>query len=396
MRPQRRRATGCTVSGLMHERSIYASEHAMFREAVRRFFQRELEPNIERWEREGIIPRSFWRAAGDNGLLCCQVPERYGGPGADFRFNMVCCEEIGYAIGGGSVGFPIHSDIVAHYLLNHGTEAQKRRFLPPMVRGECIAALGMTEPGAGSDLQAIRTTARRRGDEYVIDGQKTFITNGGSCDFVLLACKTGEGDGGGGGISLILVEADRPGFERGRHLDKIGLRASDTAELFFNGVRVPVANRLGEQGKGFGIMMRELPRERLAIAFRALGEAQRAFELTVDYVRQRKVFGRAVLELQNTQFVLAELKAELAVGWSYLDQCLERIVRGELRPEEGAIAKLCSTETEGRIVDRCLQLFGGYGYMREYPISRLFVDARVRRIYGGSSEIMKLVIARSL
>jgi len=379
----------------MHQRSIHSSEHALFRDNVRRFFKRELEPNIERWEREGVIPRSFWKTAGDNGLLCCQVPERYGGPGADFLYNMVCCEEVGYAIGGGSLGFPIHSDIVAHYLLNHGTEAQKARWLPPMVRGESIAALGMTEPGAGSDLQAIRTTARRDGDEYVVDGQKTFITNGQTCDFVLLACRTAE-QRGPEAVSLLIVEADRRGFERGRKLDKIGLRASDTSELFFENVRVPVTNRLGDEGAGFGIMMRELPRERLAIAFRALGEAQRAFELTLGYVRERKAFGKALLDFQNTQFVLAEMRTELAVGWSYLDQCLGKILNGELNPEEGAIAKLWATETEGRVVDRCLQLFGGYGYMREYPISRLFVDARVRRIYGGSSEIMKLVIARSL
>lgn len=379
----------------MHDRAIYNSDHELFRSNARRFFREELEPNIDRWENEGILPREFWLKAGANGFHCCGVPEEYGGPGADFLYNMVLSEEVGYAIGGASVGFSVSSDIVAYYLLNNGTEEQKQKWLPKMVSGEAIAAIGMTEPGCGSDLKAVRTSAVREGDEYVINGQKTFITNGQNCDFVLLACSTDPG-AGSKGISLIIVETDRPGFERGRNLDKIGQKAADTSEMFFSDVRVPVSNLLGQEGRGFAVLMRELPRERITIACRAFAEAQRAFEMTVDYVKERKAFGKQIIEFQNTQFKLAEMKTSLAVGWAYLDQCLAKINQGDLTPEEGAMAKLWTTETGNKLVDDCLQFFGGYGYMREYPISRLFVDSRVRRIYGGSSEIMKLVIGRTL
>lgn len=379
----------------MHDRAIYNSDHELFRSNARRFFREELEPNIDRWENEGILPREFWLKAGANGFHCCGVPEEYGGPGADFLYNMVLSEEVGYAIGGASVGFSVSSDIVAYYLLNNGTEEQKQKWLPKMVSGEAIAAIGMTEPGCGSDLKAVRTSAVREGDEYVINGQKTFITNGQNCNFVLLACSTDPG-AGSKGISLIIVETDRPGFERGRNLDKIGQKAADTSEMFFSDVRVPVSNLLGQEGRGFAVLMRELPRERITIACRAFAEAQRAFEMTVDYVKERKAFGKQIIEFQNTQFKLAEMKTSLAVGWAYLDQCLAKINQGDLTPEEGAMAKLWTTETGNKLVDDCLQFFGGYGYMREYPISRLFVDSRVRRIYGGSSEIMKLVIGRTL
>lgn len=379
----------------MHDRSIFNSDHELFRSNARRFFREELEPNIEQWENEGVLPREFWLKAGANGFHCCGIPEQYGGPGADFLYNMVLSEEVGYAIGGASVGFSVSSDIVSYYLLNCGSEQQKQTWLPKMVSGEAIAAIGMTEPGCGSDLKALRTSARRDGDEYVINGQKTFITNGQSCDFVLLACSTNL-DAGAKGISLILVESDREGFERGRNLDKIGQKAADTSEMFFNDVRVPVTNLLGREGGGFAVLMNELPRERITIACRAFGEAQRAFEMTADYVKERSAFGKKVFDFQNTQFKLAEMKTNLAVGWAYLDQCLAKINDGTLSPEEGAMAKLWTTETGNKIVDDCLQLFGGYGYMREYPISRLFVDSRVRRIYGGSSEIMKMVIGRTI
>lgn len=379
----------------MHDRAIFNSDHELFRTNARRFFREELEPNIDKWEDEGVLPREFWEQAGANGFHCCGIPEEYGGPGADFLYNMVLSEEVGFAIGGASVGFSVSSDIVSYYLLHNGSEKQKQRWLPKMVTGEAIAAIGMTEPGCGSDLKAVRTSAVLDGDEYVINGQKTFITNGQNCDFVLLACSTDPAQGARG-ISLIIVESDREGFEKGRNLDKIGQKAADTSEMFFADVRVPVSNLLGAEGGGFGVLMNELPRERITIACRAFAEAQRAFEMTVDYVKERKAFGKKVYEFQNTQFKLAEMKTSLAVGWAYIDQCLRKINESKLTPEEGAMAKLWTTETGNKIVDECLQLFGGYGYMREYPISRLFVDSRVRRIYGGSSEIMKLVIGRTI
>ena len=379
----------------MHDRAIYNSDHELFRTNARRFFREELEPNIDQWEKDGLLPKEFWLKAGENGFHCCGVPDEYGGPGADFLYNMVLSEEVGFAIGGASVGFSVSSDIVSYYLLHGGSEDQKRHWLPKMVSGEAIAAIGMTEPGCGSDLKAMRTTAVQEGDEYVINGQKTFITNGQNCDFVLLACST-DPSAGAKGISLIIVETDRAGFNRGRNLEKIGQKAADTSEMFFSDVRVPKKNLLGKAGSGFGVLMNELPRERITIACRALAEAQRAYELTVDYVKQRNAFGKQIYEFQNTQFKLAEMKTDLAVGWSYIDQCLTKIIEGKLTPEEGAMAKLWTTETGNRIVDTCLQLFGGYGYMNEYPISRLFVDSRVRRIYGGTSEVMKIVIGRTI
>ena len=379
----------------MHDRAIFNSDHELFRSNARRFFREELEPNIESWEKAGRLPKEFWLKAGKNGFHCCGIPEEYGGPGADFLYNMILSEEVGYAIGGASVGFSVSSDIVAYYLLHSGSEEQKKYWLPRMVTGESIPAIGMTEPGCGSDLKAVRTSAVRDGDDYVINGQKTFITNGQNCDFVLLACST-DPEAGAKGVSLLIVETEREGFSRGRNLEKIGQKAADTSEMFFADVRVPVSNVLGKEGGGFAVLMNELPRERITIACRALAEAQRAYELTVEYVKERKAFGKQVYEFQNTQFKLAEMKTDLAVGWSYIDQCLIKTTEGKLTPEEGAMAKLWTTESGNKIVDACLQLFGGYGYMSEYPISRLFVDSRVRRIYGGTSEIMKLVIGRTI
>lgn len=379
----------------MENRSIYDSDHELFRANARRFFREELEPNIEEWENASIVPREFWRSAGEKGLLCCGIPEEYGGPGADFKYNMISSEEIGYAIGGGSCGFALQSDITAYYILNHASEELKQKWLPPMVSGEVISSIAMTEPSTGSDLQAIRTTAIRDGDEYVINGQKTFITNGQHSDFVIVVCKT-DPTLGAKGISLVIVETGTPGYEKGRNLDKIGQKAADTSEMFFADVRVPVSNLIGEAGKGFGYLMSELPRERLTVAFRAWAEAQRAYEITVEYTKEREAFGKPLFAQQNTAFSLADVATELAVGWAYLDQCLGKIVDGTLTAQEGAMAKLWTTEKEGKIVDTCLQFFGGYGYMREYPISRMYTDARVRRIYGGSTEIMKLFIGRSL
>lgn len=379
----------------MENRSIYDSDHELFRANARRFFREELEPNIEEWENASIVPREFWRSAGEKGLLCCGIPEEYGGPGADFKYNMISSEEIGYAIGGGSCGFALQSDITAYYILNHASEELKQKWLPPMVSGEIISSIAMTEPSTGSDLQAIRTTAIRDGDEYVINGQKTFITNGQHSDFVIVVCKT-DPTLGAKGISLVIVETGTEGYEKGRNLDKIGQKAADTSEMFFADVRVPVGNLIGEEGRGFSYLMDELPRERLTVAFRAWAEAQRAYEITVEYTKEREAFGKPLFAQQNTAFSLADVATELAVGWAYLDQCLGKIVDGTLTAQEGAMAKLWTTEKEGKIVDTCLQFFGGYGYMREYPISRMYTDARVRRIYGGSTEIMKLFIGRSL
>lgn len=378
----------------MLERTIYGQEHEIFRAAIRSFIEKELKPYHEQWEKEHIVPREFWRKAGAQGILCPQVPEAYGGPGGDYRFLPVVIEEMFYA-GGSGPGFGVHSDIVGGYLLNHGSEAQKRAWLPRMVTGEAIGAIAMTEPDAGSDLQGIRTTARREGDEYVINGAKTFISNGQNADVVIVAAKT-DVAAKGRGISLLLVETDRPGFRRGRNLDKVGLRAQDTSELFFDDVRVPRANLLGEEGAGFVILMRELPQERLAIAASAMASAQRAFDLTAEYVKERRAFGQAIGQFQNTRFKLAEMKTELAAGWSFLDNCIRHHVEGKLSAADAAMAKLWTTEMQGRVVDGCVQLHGGYGYMLEYPIARLYLDTRVQRIHGGTSEIMKEVIARSI
>lgn len=374
---------------------LFDEEHEFYRRTVREFFVREVEPFVPDWEPTGTLPRALWLKAGALGLLCPSVPERYGGAGGDFLYNVVVAEETGYAIGGGSITFSGHSDIVAFYILNHAREAVRARWLPKMVSGEAPAAIAMSEPGAGSDLKAIRTRAERHGDDYVINGGKTFITNGMDSEIFVVACKT-DPRAGAKGVSLILVEGDRAGFRRGKTLHKIGQKASGTCELFFDDVRVPAENLLGEEGRGFAIMMEELPRERINIAVRAYASALRGFELTAAYVKERKAFGQTVIDFQTCRHALADIKADLKVGRAYLDQCLRRIVARELTSEEAAIAKLWIAEMEWRTLDRCLQLHGGYGYMLEYPISRLFLDARSRRIYGGTSEIMRDVIARGV
>jgi len=376
---------------MLARRAIYAEDHEQFRQSVRRFFDREMHPNKETWDQAGKVPKAFWRKAGEAGLLCPQVPEAYGGPGGDFRFNAVVDEELGY--GGTSAGFSVHSDIVAPYLMHYGSEEQKQTWLPKMVSGEVITAIAMTEPGTGSDLQAVKTSAVRDGNHYVINGQKTFISNSQNCDLVVVVAKT-DPDEGAKGVSLILVEADREGFQRGRNLEKMGQKAADTSELFFQDVRVPITNCLGEENHGFIYLMKELPQERLVIAVGAAASAQHAFDITVDYVKERKAFGRRIADFQNTRFKLAEMKTELEVGWAFVDQCMAKHLKGELTPQEGAMAKLWLTEMQGRLVDTCVQLHGGYGYMMEYPIAKHYVDARVQRIYGGTSEIMKELIAR--
>ncbi|MFM7273615.1 MAG: acyl-CoA dehydrogenase family protein, partial [Gammaproteobacteria bacterium] len=356
-----------------------------------------IEPHYAAWEREELMPRETWLALGEAGLLCTDLPERFGGAGAGFRFSVVVQEEFARA-GFLSIAcaIAVHSEIVAHYLLNHGSEAQKQRYLPRMATGECVGAIAMTEPGAGSDLQSIRTSARRDGGGWVINGQTNFITNGFHADLVITAAKTDPDAPGSRGISLLLVDRGTAGFGCGRRLEKAGLHVVDTAELFYDGVRVGAEALLGELNRGFALLMTELPRERLVLAIGGAAHARGAIDLTVAYVRERKAFGKALAELQNTRFRLAELQAETVVHEAFLRECTERLVRGELDTATASIAKLQCTELEGRVADGCLQFFGGYGYMREYPISRFFVDARVQRIYGGASEVMKELIARDL
>jgi alkylation response protein AidB-like acyl-CoA dehydrogenase len=374
-------------------RSAYNQDHEMFRDSVRKFFDRALWPNLDRWEEEGIVDRDFWKACGEAGVLCPQVPEAYGGLGLDYGYNAVVGEELSYA--GSSAGITLQSDITVDYINNYGSEEQKRRWLPGMVSGEIISAIAMTEPGAGSDLQGVRTSARRDGNHYVINGSKTYITNGQHADVIIVVAKT-DPDKGAKGISLILVESDRDGFARGRNLDKIGQKSADTSELFFNDVRVPITNCLGEENKGFVYLMQQLPQERLQIAVAAQAGAQRAFDEAVKFTKDRKAFGKTVFDFQNTKFTLADLKAKLQVGWAHLDWCINRHVAGQLTAAEASAAKLWHTELQWAACDAALQLHGGAGYMNEYPIARLWRDARVQRIYGGTSEIMKEVVGRSI
>jgi alkylation response protein AidB-like acyl-CoA dehydrogenase len=374
-------------------RFAFTPEHDMFREAVRRFFDRELIPHLSRWEEEGIVERAFWNKCGEAGLLCPTVPEEYGGPGLDFGFNAVIDEELGYA--GSTSGITLHSDIVADYIVAYGSEEQKRHWLPRMVSGETVTAIAMTEPGAGSDLQGIRTTARRDGNHYVLNGSKTYITNGQHADLVIVVAKTDPALGAKG-VSLILVEADREGYARGRNLDKIGFHSQDTSELFFNDVRVPITNCLGAEGMGFAYLMNQLPQERLSIACSAQASAQRAFDEAVSFTKDRKAFGKTVFDFQNTKFTLADLAAKLQVGWAHLDWAIRRHNAGELTAAEASAAKLWHTELQWETCDASLQLHGGAGYMNEYLIARLWRDARVTRIFGGTNEIMKEVVSRSI
>ena len=378
----------------MLKRRLFEDEHEMFRDSVRLFIEREIAPYHSQWEKDGIVPRDLWLNAGEAGLLCTNISEEFGGLGAGFLYNVVMTEELARA-GVTGPGFVVHSDLVAPYISTFGTEEQKHRWLPRMVRGEAIGALGLTEPGAGSDLKAIRTRAVRQGDGYVINGQKVYISNGQLCDVVVLACKT-DPDAGARGMSFILVESDRPGFVRGRNLEKIGLKAQDTSELFFNDVHVPVSNLLGSEGGAFGMAMHKLAEERLAIAISAITTVETAIGWTVEYTAGRKAFGQRIADFQNTRFKLAELTAQASALRVYVDACITEHLEGRLDAVEAAKAKMLCTELQCRAVDECLQFFGGYGYMLEYPIARAYIDARVRRIAGGSSEIMREIIGRDL
>ncbi|HMP54982.1 MAG TPA: acyl-CoA dehydrogenase family protein [Novosphingobium sp.] len=372
---------------------LFGDEHRAFRESVRRFIAREFSPRIAEFEEAGIVSRDFWRKAGDAGLLCPTMPETWGGPGLDFTFNAILNEEFTYAMMADTI--TLQSDITMPYLLNYASDELKDRWLPGMLTGETIGAIAMTEPRAGSDLQGVRTTARADGDGFVINGSKTFITNGQNADIILTVCKTNPAEGAKG-TSLILVEADRPGFSRGRNLDKVGQWMADTSELFFNDVRVPASNVIGEVNRGFIYLVSDLPQERLSISITAQAAAQRAFDEAVAFTRERTAFGKKVIEFQNTRFTLADIKAKLQVGWAHLDWAIARHVRGELTADEAAASKYWHTEMQWLACDAALQLHGGSGYMNEYPIARIWRDARVRRIYGGTSEIMRELVGRSL
>ena len=374
-------------------RTVFEPEHEQFRDSVRRFIAAELTPNLARWEAEGRVDRTFWLAAGEAGLLCPQTPEAYGGLGLDFRYNAVVNEELSYA--GCTDTLTLQSDVLMPYLLHYASEAQKQVWLPKLVSGEVITAIAMTEPSAGSDLQGVRTTARRDGGDFVINGSRTYITNGQNADLVIVVAKT-QPELGAHGTSLILVEANRPGFSRGRNLDKIGQHSADTSELFFEDVRVPAENLLGEENRGFIYLVSELPQERLSISISAHAVAQRALDEALAFTKDRKAFGKLVFEFQNTRFELAEMAAKLQVGWAHLDWAIARHVAGELTAEEAAASKFWHTETGWEILDTALQLHGGAGYMNEYPIAKLWRDGRVRRIYGGSSEIMREMVGRAL
>ena len=378
----------------MIKRELFSEEHDAFRDMVRKFIENEIAPHHAAWERDGIVSRDLWLKAGAAGMLCCTIPEEYGGAGADYLFDVVVFEEMARS-GYTAPGFMVHCDLVATYVKSFGTEAQKKRWLPKMVRGEAIGALGMTEPHAGSDLKAIRTKAVRDGDDFVISGQKVFISNGQLCDVIVLATKT-DSQAGAKGVTLFLVDTSLPGFKRGKNLEKLGMKGQDTSELFFDNMRVPASAMLGEEGKGFELMMTKLAQERLAQAIRSATVAETVVDWTVDYTANRKAFGRTIGDMQNTQFKLAELKTEAVVGRQFVDKCIAVFMKGELDAVDAAMAKMWLSNTHCKIVDECLQLFGGWGYMWEYPIARAYADARIVKIAGGSIEVMKHIIGRQM
>ena len=381
------------------DRKHYESEHHAFGDAFRAFVDRSVVPGLTEYEHAGIVPREIFSEAGRGGFLGMAIPEEFdGGGNADFRFNQILSEQVGRSgIGGAGLGMTLHNDICLPYFLSYTTEEQQRRWLPGIASGEMITAVAMTEPAAGSDLAGLRTRAERDGDGYIVNGSKTFITNGINADLVIVACRTGRDNADRrSGLSLLVLERGMAGFERGRRLDKLGLHSQDTAELSFNEVRVPVENLLGKEGQGFTYLAAKLPQERISLAIAAVAEAAGAFDETVAYVKDRSAFGSSIGSFQNTKFALADIATEIDVAQAYLDRCVDRLNTGELSAPDASKAKYFCTELQGRVVDRCLQLHGGYGYMAEYPISRRYADARATRIYGGTSEIMKTVISKSL
>lgn len=374
----------------MIARTIFNEELDLFRKAVRDFFAKEIIPHHDKWEEQGHISREAWLKTGEQGFLLTEVPEEFGGAGVDFRYSAILMEELAHS-GCSGPGFALHSDIVAPYILHQANDEQKKRWLPKMASGELISAIAMTEPGTGSDLQAVTTTAKKDGDEYIINGSKTFITNGYMCDLVIIVAKTGDNE-----ISLIMVEADREGFTKDKPLKKIGMKAQDTCQLYFDNVRVPQSNLLGIEGAGFMYLMQELPQERLLVAIIAIATAEEAYNRTVQYVQEREAFGRPIAKFQNTRFKLAEMLSEIQMGRIFIDKCIELHLKQELDVPTAAMAKYTMTELQCKVVDECVQLHGGYGYMWEFWIARAYVDSRAQRIYAGTNEIMKEIISRSI
>ncbi len=378
----------------MIPRTLFTPEHETFRDSVRRFMEAEVKPHDEKWQEQGYADKSVWKKAGEHGLLCMSMPEEYGGSGADRLFSMVLMEEQA-RINNSSLGWGLHSEIVAPYLLNYGSDVLKKKYLPKMASGEMVGAIAMSEPGAGSDLQSVKTTAIRKGDKYILNGSKTFITNGWNCDLVIVVAKTDPAKGAKG-TSLIVVDTSMKGFSKGKRLKKMGLKGQDTAELFFDNVEVPAENLLGQENNGFIYLMQELPWERMQIAIGATAKCEAALGWTIAYVNERKAFGKPVASFQNTRFKLAEIATEVQVMRVFVDRCMALLLEKKLDTATASMCKLWATDMEGQVLDECLQLHGGYGFMWEFPISQAYVDARVQRIYGGTNEIMKEVISRSL
>ena len=383
------------LQNILLERKIYASEeHKMMQAMIQEFIANEIVDQIDEWEKNGMVSREIWKRAGELGLLCLDMPEQYGGAGLDFTFNALFIEELAKK-GISGPGFSLHSDIVAPYILKYGTEAQKQKYLPLMAKGDFITAIGMTEPNCGSDLQALRTTAEDKGDHYLVNGQKTFITNGFMCDMAIVAVKTNpktENEG----VTLLIMESSMEGFNKGIPFKKIGMKSQDTAELFFDNVKVPKENRLGDEKMGFKIMMKELARERLTVGIYAVAGAEGAIENTVAYTTQRTAFKTPIAGFQNTQFKLAECASQMQIHQAFLDRCIELMTEDKLTTESASMIKYSATDMCCKVIDECLQLFGGYGYMWDYPIARMYADNRVARIYAGTNEIMKILIARGL
>ena len=378
----------------MIPRPLFDADLEGFRDTVRKFLEKEAVPFHAQWEQDGQVDRALWNKAGEMGFLCPTAPEAYGGLGCDFRYSAVVIEEIARS-GCSGIGWPLHSDIVMPYVLHYGSEHLKQKYIPKLISGEMVGAIAMTEPGAGSDLQGVKTTAIKKGDHYVLNGSKTFITNGQHADVVIVVAKTNPAEGAKG-ISLFMVETAWEGFQKGTNLDKVGMKAQDTSELFFQDVKVPVENILGGEGMGFVALMQELPQERLLVGLTALAASETALQWTIDYVKERKAFGKPIANFQNTRFKLAELKADITAGRCFIDRCLELHLSKKLDVPTAAMLKQWSTDLQCRVMDECMQLFGGYGYMWEYPIARAWADSRVQKIYAGTNEIMKEIVARSM
>jgi len=378
----------------MITRTIYEQEHEIFRDSVRKFLEEEVAPHHEQWEEDGQVDRSVWLKAGELGMISPTVPEEFGGVGVDFRYNAIVDEEVS-RLGLSGLGFALHSDIAVPYIIHYGSDEQKRKYLPKLVSGEMISAIAMTEPGTGSDLQGVKTNALKDGDDYILNGSKTFITNGQLADIVIVVAKTSP-ELGGKGTSLILLEDGTAGFSKGKNLKKVGMKAQDTSELFFDNVRIPQTCLLGEENKGFIYLMQDLPQERLSVAITGVAAAESILQQTIEYTKDRKAFGKPISTLQNTQFKLAEMDTELTAARVFIDRCLELHIEGKLDAVTASKAKLLCSDLQCRVMDECVQLHGGYGYMWEYPVARAWADSRVQRIYAGTNEIMKLIIGRSL